>query len=119
MQLLCFLEKKKIKSFYNKIKQTLNNEKFNKFYNYFNRNWLGKKYPVSLWNFSDLISNKNNIERFQFANNITENINKFLNIQLKRGKYSANVFRDIILTVIAQFENKESNKETNKKKVIY
>ena len=94
LQLLCFLDRKRIKSFFGKIKQD--------FLNYFNGNWLRKKYLVCLWNYFDILSNNNSIKKFKFTNNLTENINKFLNKHLKRGKYSANMFRDIILTDIAQ-----------------
>lgn len=112
LQLLCFNDRKRIKSFFGKIKQTFNNNKYNNFLNYFNRNWLGKKYPFCLWNYVDILSNNNNIEKFKF----TKNINKFLNKHLKRGKCSANVLHNIILTVIIQFEMRKPNIDSNSKK---
>ena len=71
LQLLCFIDRKRIKSFFGKIKQTFNDNKYNDFLNYFNRNWLGKRYPVCLWNYVDILSNNNNIEKFKFTNNLT------------------------------------------------
>ena len=61
--------------------------------------------------------NKDKInEKFYFANNLTENINKYLNKNLKRAKYSRLLFRECILKIILQFSNKTINKYIDKNK---
>ena len=57
---------------------------------------MGSKYPVNIWNFSELIDDDNNKKIFQFINNIKENLNKQLNKYLKRGKCSNVTFREVI-----------------------
>ena len=116
IQILCFIKKKYLKNFYKKIKNKFNNAKYKNFFNYFERNWMGSKYPVNIWNFSELIDDDNNKKIFQFTNNITENLNKQLNKYLKRGKCSNVTFREVILQVILQFENKCINTEAYDKK---
>ena len=50
-----------------------------------------------------------------FTNNLCENINRFLNSNLKRGICSNFLFRASILSIIEQFENKTVNDLTEKK----
>ena len=54
-----FYRKKNIKNYYKKLKTKFKNNKYNKFFNYFERNWLGEKYPTQLWNFNDLLKDNN------------------------------------------------------------
>ena len=64
IQILCFIKKKYLKNFYKKIKNKFNNAKYKNFFNYFERNWMGSKYPVNIWNFSELIDDDNNRKIF-------------------------------------------------------
>ena len=116
LQILCFIEKKNIINFYKKINNNFKEEKYKSFFAYFKNNWLGNKYPTSLWNFNNILNDELNINKFQFTNNLTENLNKQINKYLKRGKCSNYIFRESILNIITQFKNKEINSENNLKK---
>ena len=71
-------------------------EKYKKFFSYFSRAWMGNKIPKSLWNYHELLLNPNNYHIFHVTNNITENINRYLNNKLKKAifliSYSENVY---------------------------
>ncbi len=49
-------------------------------------------------------------------NNIIENINRYLNSQLKRARCSTTLFGESILNLITQFENKSENEALDNKK---
>ena len=51
-----------------------------------------------------------------YPNNLSENINRYLNSNLKRGICSNLLFRKSILILIDQFDNKSSNGSFDKKK---
>ena len=55
------------------------------------------------------IGKKEKCEIFNFTNNLTENINRYLCSRLKRAVCSTFLFREIIFDVIAQFKTKTSN----------
>ena len=116
LQLLAFIERTKIKDLYNKITHNYSENKYKKFFNYFNKTWLGSKYPSKIWNYYDIIKNNKNYEKFYFTNNLTENINRYLNNNLKRAKCSKSLFRECILNIILQFSNKIVNSEVEKTK---
>ncbi len=109
IQCLCFISKEKINDMFNNIKKKYKSEKYKKFFSYFTKTWLGNKIPNTLWNFNDLLSNPNNVTFFHLTNNITENINRYLNIKLKKAFCSNYLFRESILDNITQFKLKTSN----------
>ncbi len=79
--------------------------------------WHNFKYPKSLWNYNDIITGSESIiKNFYFTNNICENINRYLNKNLKNGICSNYIFRNSILSVIEQFENKLINQNIENKK---
>lgn len=84
LQLLCFIKKDKFEKTFDMIIKKFQNFKYNNIFNYFKRTWLGKTDPLPLWNYSDLIEEGNSIinKKFHHTNNISENINKFLNSNL-------------------------------------
>ena len=84
LQTLCFIKKDKIESFFSKIQKKYKNNKSIKFFNYFKRTWLGKSIPIPLWNYSDLLEEENSITNLKFHYTICENINRFLNLKLKK-----------------------------------
>ena len=49
------------------------------------------------------------MKKIKFSNNITENINRYLNSQLKIVRYSNKLFLESVLYLITQFENKSEN----------
>ena len=54
LQLLCFIPRNKVKSLFKKIRKKFDiNDNTNKLINYFNKYWLGKRYPIKLWNYYD------------------------------------------------------------------
>ena len=123
LQLLCFIKKDKVEKLFDMIKNKYKNIKFNKFFNYFKRTWLGKTIPLPLWNYSDLIEEEGNSiinKKFHYTNNISENINKFLNINLRKAKCSCLLFKETILDIIKQFDNKNSNNncENSKSEIL-
>ena len=67
---------------------------------------LEQQFPKKLWNFSDVLENGKNFENFYFTNNFSENINRYLNRNLKRAKCSSILFRRNVLDIILQFNNK-------------
>ena len=78
---------------------------------------MGNLYPIDLWNFNDIITkDENTINQFHLTNNLYENINRFLNSNLKRGVCSNFLFRYSILSLIGQFETKCFNENNNNKK---
>lgn len=77
---------------------------------------MGSKIPKSLWNFSDVLEKKENKEIFHFTNNLTENINRYLNRRPKRAVCSNFLFREIIFDIIIQFKIKTSNDALKNKK---
>ena len=77
---------------------------------------MGVKIPKSLWNFSEILEKNENREFFHFTNNLTENINRYLNSKLRRAVCSNFLFREIILDIIIQFQIKTSNDIMKNKK---
>ena len=80
---------------------------------------LSKTIPLPLWNYSDLLEEKeeSNINKiFHYTNNISENINKYLNLNLRKAKCSGILFKETIIDIIKQFENKTSNDISEKSK---
>lgn len=117
IQLLCFMKRDKLQKFFKELKKKYKDKKFKNFLNYFNITWMGKRYPINLWNFNDIInSDENKIKNFHFTNNLSENINRFLNSNLKRGICSNFLFRNSILSLIDQFDNKLINESKDIKK---
>ena len=117
LQTLCFIEKEKIDKLYGQIKKKYKADKYKKFFNYFTRNWMGNKMPKVLWNYHDLLVNPNNVSIFHVTNNITENINRYLNSKLKKAICSNFLFRECILDIIVQFKIKTTeNSNLDKKK---
>jgi hypothetical protein len=88
------------------------NDNTNKLFHYFNKYWLGKRYPIKLWNYYDRLHNasNNSLSKYITTNNLNENINKFLNLNLKGGRNSFENFKDSIENVFIQFEEKLANK---------
>ena len=119
IQLMAFMDRKKIDNFYKKFTKKYKEEKFKNFFSYFRRNWMGERIPIRIWNFYDIISKESIDERFYYTNNLTENINRYLNSNLKSSRCSKNIFKEAILNIISQFEVKVSNELNNKKKQIY
>lgn len=72
---------------------------YEQFFTYFNR-WLGKAIPKSIWNFSELIKNEKNTKKFYYTNSISDNINRYLNRNLKRARCFSTLFHRNILNVI-------------------
>ena len=68
-------------------------EKYKNFFSFFPKTWFGNEIPNILWNYNDLLSNPNNINLFHLTNNITENINLYLNRKLKKSICSTYLFR--------------------------
>ena len=117
IQILCFIKRDKIEKFFKEIIKKYKERKYKIFLNYFNKTWLGTRYPTNIWNFNDIISgDENKVKNFHFTNNLSENINRYLNNNLKRGICSNFLFRKSILTLIDQFESKSSNSIIDKKK---
>ena len=77
---------------------------------------MGERIPLRIWNFYDIISKDSIDERFYYTNNLTENINRYLNSNLKRSRCSKNIFKEAILNIISQFETKVINEVNNSKK---
>ena len=78
---------------------------------------MGNKMPKVLWNYHDLLVNPNNVSIFHVTNNITENINRYLNSKLKKAICSNFLFRECILDIIVQFKIKTTeNSNLDKKK---
>ena len=115
IQIMCFIKCDKIQNFFKSLKKKYKGDNYKKFFDYFNKTWLGSRYPVKLWNFNDIIIDEENNKNFMFTNNLCENINRFLNSNLKRGICSNFLFRASILSIIEQFENKTVNDLTEKK----
>ena len=102
--------------FLDKIKRKFKETKYKNFFQYFYRTWMGVKIPKSLWNFSDILEKNENRKFFHFTNNLTENINRYLNSKLRRAVCSIFLFREIILDIIIQFQIKTSNDIMKNKK---
>jgi len=93
LQLLCFIDIENIGYFYKKIVKTYKENKYKKFFNYFKKTWLVKTIHKKLWNFSDLLDDEKNFDQFSFTNNVSEDIIRYLNRNLKRARCSSIVFR--------------------------
>ena len=119
IQLICFMKRDNINKFYKELKKKYNNAKYKDFFQYFSSNWLGDRYPKKLWNYNDLIMEENALIKFHFTNNITENINRYLNYELKLSKCSSTLFKKIILNIIAQFDTKNFNEDKKIESLIY
>ena len=113
LQILSFIDRNKFKDLYKKITKKYSSNKYKSFFKYYRKTWLGSKYPLKLWNFNDIIKNYNIDDKFYFTNNLTENINRYLNNNLKRSKSSKKIFRQCILNIIVQFSNKIVNISRN------
>ena len=123
LQVLCFIKRDKVPSLYKKIKNKFDiNDNTEKFFNYFKNNWLGKRYPLKIWNYYDRLNlaSNNSLSRYITTNNLNENINRFLNQGLKRGKTSFENFLESIKNVYIQFEEKTQNKfmDNTKTKIL-
>ena len=116
IQLMAFMDRKKNDNFYKKLTKKYKEEKFKRFFSYFKRNWMGERIPIRIWNFYDIISKESIDERFYYTNNLTENINRYLNSNLKRSRCSRNIFKEAIINIILQFEVKVINEVNNNKK---
>ena len=101
---------------FNNIKKIYKSKKYEKFFKYFSNTWLGNRIPKTLWNYNDLLINPSNIAFFYLTNNVTENINRYLNSKLKIAICSSFLFRESILDIITQFKIKTSNSNQYKKK---
>jgi hypothetical protein len=66
---------------FNNKKKKYKAEKYKKIFNYFSKTWLGNKIPFILGNYNNILSNPYNCIFFHLTNNITENINRYLNIK--------------------------------------
>ena len=54
LELLCYIPLNKVNSLFKKIRKKFDiNDNTNKLFNYFNKYWLGKRYPIKLWNYYD------------------------------------------------------------------
>ena len=78
---------------------------------------MGNKIPKVLWNYHDLLVNLNNFSIFHVTNNITENINRYLNSKLKKAICSNFLFRECILDIIVQFKIKSGENSNLDKKI--
>ena len=117
--LLCFIPRNKINSLFKKIRKKFDiNDNTNKLFNYFNKYWLGKRYPIKLWNYYDRLHNasNNSLSKYITTNNLNENINKFLNLNLIGSRNSFENFKDSIENVYIQFEEKLANKHIDETK---
>lgn len=75
------------------------------------------RYPKSLWSYNYIITGPEYMKKnFYFTNNLFENINRYLNKNLKKGICSNFIFRNSILSIIDQFENKIINQTIENKK---
>jgi len=116
IQIMAFIKRDKIDKFYKEIKQKYKNSKYNNFFKYFSRTWMGSRYPKIIWNYYDVIQDENEAKYFQYTNNISENINRYINSFLNRAKCSNILFREAILKIINQFNNKTENNSIIEKK---
>ena len=80
---MCYIKRDKIQNFLNHLKKN-KGENYKKFFDYFYKTWLGNRYPFKLWNFIDIIINEQNNKNFVFNDDLCENINRFLNSNLKK-----------------------------------
>ena len=113
---MTFMKRENIDNFYKDLKKHYKDNKYKKFFNYFSRTWLGNRYPKIIWNYNNILNTENNIKYFQFTNDLTENINRFLNSNLKKSRCSNVLFRDTVLKIINRFENKAENISLDNKK---
>ena len=120
LQILSFIDGNKVKDFYKKITKKFSSNKCKSFFDYYRWTWQSSKCPVRLWNFNDIIKNKNVDDKFYFTNILTENINRYLNNNLKRSKCSKKIFRQCILNIILQFSNilVNNTRNTNKTEIL-
>ena len=121
LQLLCFIDIENIEDFYKKIVKTYKENKYKNFFNYSKKTWLGKTIPKKLWNFSDILDDEKNFDQFSFTNNASENINRYLNRNLKKARCSSIVSRPNALDIILQFNNKiknDSNSQKHKSEIL-
>ena len=109
------MNRENIDNFFKDLKKHYKNNKYTIFFKYFSGTCLITHYPKKLWNYNDIVKNENNNKLFLFTNNITENINRFLNSNLKLAKCSNVLFRETILKIIKQLENKTENYALEKK----
>lgn len=73
LQLLCFIPRNKLNNLFKKIKKKFDvNEKTGKLFTYFKNYWLGKKYPIKLWNYYDRLHNasNNSLSKYNTTNNL-------------------------------------------------
>lgn len=61
---------------------------------------MGSRIPKIFWNYHDILINPNNASTFHLTNNITENINRYLNNKLRKAICSNFLFRECILDII-------------------
>ena len=122
--MLCFISRNKVHNLFKKIKKKFDvNEKTGRLFTYFKNYWLGKRYPIKLWNYYDRLHNasNNSLSKYITTNNLNENINRFLNLNLKGGRNSFYNFVCSLKNVFIQFEEKLVNKhiDDNKIKILY
>ena len=65
IQLMNFMDREKIDKFFKDIKKQFKDKKYDNFFKYFTRTWLGTRYPKNIWNYNDIIKNENDINYFQ------------------------------------------------------
>ena len=94
LQFLSFIKKENIDKMYKSIQKNYKSKKYKKFLAYFTRTWMGNRMPKTLWKYIDILINPNNITLFHLTNNITENINQYLNNKLKKAVCSNFLFRE-------------------------
>ena len=101
MELLCFIPRNKLNSLFKKQKKFDINDNTNKLFIYFSKYWLGKRYPIKLWNYYDRLHNasNNSLSKYITTNNLNENINKFLNLNVKEE----GILLRILKTVLKMF----------------
>ena len=116
IQLMCFMKRENINRFFKELKKKYCGSKYKQFLQYFSSNWLGNRYPKKIWNYNDLLTEEDVLKKFHFTNNITENINRYLNYELKMSKCSSILFKKIILNIIAQFDTKNLNEDKKNRK---
>ena len=107
IKILLYLNKNKIKDFFNIIKNYYEKE-FPSFIKYFYYNFF-KKYPLNdlCWVYDlNFIFENNNLDNFFLTNNICESTNRLLNMNYKGVCKSTKNFEDAINSLIDIYENK-------------
>ena len=107
IKILLYLNKNKVKDFFNMIQKYYEKE-FPSFIKYFYYNFF-KKYPLNdlCWVYDlNFIFENNNLDNFFLTNNICESTNRLLNMNYKGVCKSIKNFEDAIISLIDIYENK-------------